>query len=116
MQKRSPLTVLLLSIVTCGIYSLMWFVQTKREMNRRGENLPTSWYLILPIASWIWQWRYAQALHRQTERAHNRMSPLFAFLLQAIVPVIAAPVFQDIINAAADVADAEQLARARIVS
>jgi Domain of unknown function (DUF4234) len=115
MQKRSALYVLILSFVTFGIYALMWFVQTKRELNRRGEQLPTSWYLIIPIASWIWQWRFAHAFARHTTRAHNRMSPGFAFLLQAIVPVIAAPILQDIVNAELDTADAEQLARARIV-
>ena len=116
MKKRSSLAVLVWSVITFGIYSLAWFVETKREMNTRGEKLPTAWWLIIPVLSFVWQWRYSQALWRHTARAHNRMSPVTAFLLMLFLPVIAAPIFQDIINADINAGDAEQLARARVVS
>ncbi len=33
MKKRSVLAVILLPIVTLGIYSIVWFVKTKKELN-----------------------------------------------------------------------------------
>src|SRR5436190_16662780 len=46
MTKRSPISVFFLSIFTIGIYILVWRVKTKREMNRLGSNIPTSWLMI----------------------------------------------------------------------
>ena len=116
MKKRSPLLVLVNCIWTCGIFAMLWFTQTKREMNERGEQLPPGWWQLVPFTSVIWQWRYAHALWRQTPRAHNRMRPVLAFLLMLFLPIVAAPIFQDIINAEVDTEGAEQLARARVVS
>lgn len=42
MNKRSPLAVFFLPIITFGIYGLVWYVQTKEEMNRKGAQIPTA--------------------------------------------------------------------------
>ena len=49
--QRSPVAVVILSIVTFGIYALYWIVSTKRELNGLGASIPTSWLLIVPIAN-----------------------------------------------------------------
>ena len=116
MKKQSALGVFVWSVVTFGIYVLIWLHRTKQAMNERGEQIPTMWWIIIPFANIWWQWKYSEAFARATARAHNKMSPLFATLLALFVPLLAAPIFQDIINSAADVTDAEQIARARIVS
>lgn len=42
MQKRSILTCVILSIVTCGIYSLYWFVMLTEDANRlSGRQSPS---------------------------------------------------------------------------
>ena len=38
MQRRDPLMVAVLSIVTLGIYALVWYVKTKREMNTQAPR------------------------------------------------------------------------------
>lgn len=38
MKKRSPIAVLLLPFITLGIYSIVWQVKTKLEMNRSGTK------------------------------------------------------------------------------
>lgn len=38
---RHPFSVLFLSIFTGGIYGLIWFVKTSKEMNRQGATIPT---------------------------------------------------------------------------
>lgn len=49
MKKRSPLAVVLLSIVTFGIYDLYWLVVTKKVLNQKTRHhTPTIWLLIVP--------------------------------------------------------------------
>jgi hypothetical protein len=55
MKLRSPAAPLLLPIVTLGIYTLVWHVKTKNELNQTIANrIPTAWLLILPIANIFW--------------------------------------------------------------
>ncbi len=49
MKKRSPLSVVLLSIVTFGIYDLYWLVVTKKVLNEKTkQHTPTIWLLVVP--------------------------------------------------------------------
>lgn len=54
MQRRNPLMVFFLSLITLGIYDLVWFVDTKREMNSQGAWIPTAWLLIIPGVNIWW--------------------------------------------------------------
>ncbi len=56
MQQRSPFLVFLLSLITFGIYGIVWYVKTKNEMNARGAQIPTAWLLIIPIVNIYWLW------------------------------------------------------------
>jgi hypothetical protein len=49
MKRRSVAAVLILSIVTFGIYAIVWAVKTKEEMNALGAQIPTAWLLIIPL-------------------------------------------------------------------
>lgn len=62
MNRRSPAAPLLLPVVTFGIYSLVWYVKTKNEMNVAGAKIPTAWLYILPVVSFWWLWRFAVGL------------------------------------------------------
>lgn len=42
MQQRDPLKVFFLSLITVGIYAIVWYVKTKDEMNARGAQIPTA--------------------------------------------------------------------------
>jgi hypothetical protein len=54
MSKRNPIAVLILSIITLGIYGIWWFVTTKGEMVAKGAEIPTCWRMIIPIVNWFW--------------------------------------------------------------
>ena len=69
MRHRSPIAVLLLPIVTLGIYYLVWYVSTKNEMNARGAHIPTAWLLIIPIAGWFWMWEFSKGVEIVTSKA-----------------------------------------------
>ena len=88
MTKRSPITVVLLTLVTFGIYGLVWSVQTKNELNRTyNAGIPTAWLLIVPIASLYWLWKWSEGAEKATG-----MSTVSVFLLWLVIPIVAMPV------------------------
>jgi hypothetical protein len=50
MKKRNPFLVIVLSIVTLGIYDLYWLSSTRKVLNQKtAEKVPGVWMLIVPI-------------------------------------------------------------------
>lgn len=97
MKTRSPAAVLLLPLVTFAIYSLVWEVKTKNELNAAGSAIPTAWLLIVPIANYVWIWKYAAGVEQFTNKA---MSQVAAFWLLALLGPIGAAVVQNSFNQA----------------
>ena len=95
MRNRSVFLVLVLSIVTVGIYSLYWLVSTKNEMNRLGARIPTAWLLIVPIANIYWLWRFSEGVGRTTR---EQMTGPVAFLLLFLLSYIGMMVVQASFN------------------
>lgn len=97
MKTRSPVTVLILSIVTFGIYALVWQVQTKTEMNARyAAGIPTAWLLLVPfVGPLYWMWTWSQGAEKATG-----MSGVAVFLLMALVPFVGIPVMVSKFNTA----------------
>jgi hypothetical protein len=61
MKLRSPAAPLLLPFITFGIYTLVWNVRTKNEMNKTiSKRIPTAWLLIVPIANIFWLVAYSR--------------------------------------------------------
>jgi hypothetical protein len=49
MKKRSIPAVILLSLITIGIYSLYWLIATRRELITRGGKIPSIYLLFSPF-------------------------------------------------------------------
>ena len=61
MKRRSPAAPLLLPAVTFGIYTLVWFVKTKNEMNKTiASRIPSAWLVIVPVGNIFWMVAYAR--------------------------------------------------------
>lgn len=99
MKKRSVAAPLLLPFVTFGIYSLVWLVKTKGEMNNAGQNVPSAWLLILPIGNIVWLWKYSVAVENFTNKGISRAS---TFWLQFLFGVIGYAVVQSAFNTKLD--------------
>lgn len=95
MTSRSPLGILILSIITLGIYTIFWAVWTKNEMNAKGVQTPTAWLIIVPIANFYWWWRFSEGVERVTNRG---MSAITAFLLVLFLSVIGLAIIQSSLN------------------
>ena len=66
MKKRSIAGVLLLPFITFGIYGLVWLIDTKEEMKRKGADIPSAILLIVPIGNIIWLWKYCKGVEKVT--------------------------------------------------
>lgn len=96
MKPRSPALVLVLSLVTLGIYALVWYVQTKNELNRiYAAGIPTAWLLLVPfVGPMYWMWKWSAGAEKATGT-----SAISVFLLMMLVPVVGIPVVVSKFNA-----------------
>ena len=95
MQARSIVKLIALSIVTFGIYALVWMVSTKNEMNESGAEIPTAWLLIVPIANLYWFWKYCEGVQKISR---GSMSAPVALLLMLLLGNIGWAVLQSTFN------------------
>ncbi len=97
MKHRNPVAVLLLPFVTFGIYSIVWYVKTKNEMNRLGADIPTAWLLIVPIANIWWVWKYSEGVERITAgKSNSALSFLLMYLLGSIGQMVVQMSFNEV--------------------
>lgn len=100
MIRRLIVAVVLLSLVTFGIYALVWLVKTKKEMIASGAtDIPTSWLLLVPLAHVYWMWKYAGGVEHVTG---GKTSQATAFLLLVVLGIIGFAILQDSFNKVAD--------------
>ena len=111
MTKRSVVAVIVLSLVTFGIYYLVWLVKTKNEMNKCGANLPTAWMLIIPILNLIWMWKFCGGVEYVTQ---GKSSQAVNFILLFLLSYIGAGIVQSSLNQAIDRGVPGQLPAARV--
>lgn len=95
MKQRNPLAVIFLPLVTFGIYSLVWEVKTKNEMNQLGADIPTAWLLVIPFVNYYWLWKYCLGVEKTT---NNSMSAVMAFVLVFLLGNIGAAIIQNEFN------------------
>ena len=95
MQHRNPIMVIFLSLITLGIYTLVWDVRTKNEMNTKGAQIPTAWLLIIPFVNYFWLWKFSEGVEVVTSK---KMGAGVAFILQFFLSVIGMAIVQDKLN------------------
>lgn len=99
------------SLVTFGIYALIWHVKTKNEMNNCGADIPTAFLIIVPIANLYWIWKWCGGIEYISK---EKMTAPVAFLLHAFLPLIGMAILQDTMNRAVRTGVPRQLPMARI--
>jgi hypothetical protein len=97
MRNRSIAGVIILTIVTFGIYGLYWRVSTKGEMVALGADIPTAWLIIVPIANLWWLWKWCVGVEKVT---NGKLSGPVAFLL-GFLHFIGIAIIQDALNKSA---------------
>lgn len=95
MKRRSVASVIVFTIITLGIYGIVWFVKTKNEMKKLGADIPTAWLIIVPIANIWWLWKYSMGVQKVTKESLNG---ILAFVLLWVLSVIGMAIVQSEFN------------------
>ncbi|HVV82435.1 MAG TPA: DUF4234 domain-containing protein [Kofleriaceae bacterium] len=112
MTKRSVGMVILLTIITFGIYFIVWMVKTKNEANRAfNAGIPTAWLMIVPIANLWWQWKWCKGVELATRK---ELSQVISFILLFLLSIIGVAIIQSKINEAIDQGHGQGLPEARV--
>ena len=109
MKLRSPAAPLLLPFITFGIYSLVWAVKTKNEMNSvngSDKRIPTAWLLIVPIGDIVWLWKYSVGVENFTRGGLGRHA---AFWILFLLGAIGTAIVQSSLNTAIRASGAAEL-------
>jgi hypothetical protein len=95
MKQRSPAAVFFLSLITFGIYAIVWQVKTKGELNRLGADIPTAWLLIVPLANLYWAWKYCTGVEQVTK---GQISAVLALILMLLLSIVGLAILQSEFN------------------
>jgi ABC-type transport system involved in cytochrome c biogenesis permease subunit len=95
MQQRNPVTVFFLSLITFGIYSLVWEVKTKNELKSQGADIPTAWLIIVPIANLYWIWKYSLGVEQVSK---GKVSAVLTLILLLLLSIVGQPILQSEFN------------------
>ena len=85
MVKRNLFLVWLLTSLTQGLYTLFWYVKTKREMTNLGESIRPAWMLIIPVVNWYWLWNYSQAV---SKIINQKLRPITVYKILISIPIL----------------------------
>ena len=85
MVKRNLFLVWLLTSLTQGLYTLFWYVKTKREMTNLGESIRPAWMLIIPVVNWYWLWNYSQAVSKVI---NQKLRPITVYKILISIPIL----------------------------
>ncbi len=94
-KERNIVLVYLFSIITLGIYAIIWLVQTKKEINSLGGQIPTAWLIIVPIANLFWAYKYCEGYSIYVRKDNN---PVLWFILYILVGIIMPALVQSDLN------------------
>ena len=106
MKNRVIWKAIALSIITFGIYGIVWQVKVKGEMNELGADIPTAWWLLVPIGNIWWLWKYSEGVEQVTK---DKYSAGLAFALLFLTSIIGQAIIQTEFNKIATGASAKPL-------
>ena len=115
-KRRNPWGVFLLSIVTIGVYYLVWWYKINNEMKNFGiandpavATLAVSLGGFIIVPPFISYYKTADRILKAQEQAgaSERIAPVLGLLLFIVVSVFAVPYYQSQLNKAWDALVAE---------
>ncbi len=91
MKKQGLFGLVVLTIVTLGIYSIVWFARTRGEMKQRGADIPTTWLYIVPIANLYYYYKHSAGVEHVT---NGKLNGLLIFILHILTGIIGMVIVQ----------------------
>lgn len=98
MKNRNSVAVLVLFVITFGIYSLYWFIKTRRELVDRGASIPTTILIIIPIANlyYFYMWSMGAAKVLKKEEMFGYLLTVLMIFISPVGALIAQDEFNKI--------------------
>lgn len=78
MQKRNPFVVLLLGLITFGLYFIYWFYVTTQELRSKGADIPHFILFFIPFVSLFWLYKYTAGIEQVSA---GKSSAMVLFIL-----------------------------------
>lgn len=94
-KYRGPIAIIILSVITFGIYAIYWIFMTKKEINDMGAKIPTAWLSLIPIVNIYFFYRYAEGFSNFVKKDN---SPILWFLLYLVIAPVAMILIQIELN------------------
>lgn len=60
-----------LGFITLGVYSLVWMIKSKRDINALGGSIPTAWICLIPFAGIYWSYKYCEGFSHHVKKDNN---------------------------------------------
>lgn len=84
-KNRNVWFVIIVSIITCFIYAIYWFYQTRKELygitKKEGNALVDTILLFIPLVNiWIW-YKYADDVEAASKAAQNKWIVFLLFMV-----------------------------------
>jgi hypothetical protein len=95
MTYREIWKAVVLSIVTFGIYAVVWQVKVKGELNSQGAEIPSAWWLVVPVGNIWWLYKYSEGVEKVT---NGKYSAGLAFVLLFLTSIVGQAVLQTEFN------------------
>ncbi len=90
MKERSAVMMIVLTFITCGIYTLVYAIMSTDEMKKMGGDIP-HWILVfIPFVNFYFFWKWCAAVDTLTDGAQNGVVLFilhmigFAFIAQVL--------------------------------
>ncbi|MEX0940218.1 MAG: DUF4234 domain-containing protein [Candidatus Babeliales bacterium] len=96
MTSRNLWQMIILILITLGIYPIYWLVATKIELNKLGAQIPTAWLLIIPFVNLYFLYKFAEAFAIYVLKDKTQIAAYF--LLITLLWPIGEIIYQDQIN------------------
>ena len=113
-KTRNIATSIILSIITCGIYGIYWFVSLTNEVNKLSDTKDTgggTCFLLNVVTCGIYciYWGYRMGIKRdKMMNEENSNSKVLYLVLCWFVPIVAWALIQDSVNKTVAMATSQQ--------
>ena len=70
-KERNVVLVYVYSVITFGIYAIYWTISTKRDINSRGGEIPTTWINLIPFAGFYYLYKFCEGYATKVKKDEN---------------------------------------------
>jgi Domain of unknown function (DUF4234) len=99
MIQRSVATVVILTIVTFGIYGIIWYWTNATEMKNKGYDVMHPIMIFIPIANIIFMWKFCGGVEKAT---NGKFSQVISLILILVLGIIGMALIQNAYNEVAE--------------